>query len=71
MTDKAEPNTHVEEATVAIKGDVKTLQQLSSSGRAAQERRENNQAQKGFKALDDAVQERLRTETESQENAGK
>nr|KMM71406.1 hypothetical protein CPAG_07713 [Coccidioides posadasii RMSCC 3488] len=35
---------------VGVKADVKSLQQLTSSGRAAQKKREHNQAQKGFQA---------------------
>ncbi|KAK2808547.1 hypothetical protein FQN50_004579 [Emmonsiellopsis sp. PD_5] len=46
----------VKEATVGVKADVKTLQQLSSSGIASRKKREENHAQKGFKAVGEAVE---------------
>ncbi|KAL2361764.1 hypothetical protein RJZ56_005332 [Blastomyces dermatitidis] len=45
----------IEEATVRVKADVRALQQLSSSGRAAQRKRDINQAKKGFRAVGEAV----------------
>ncbi|KMP09544.1 hypothetical protein CIRG_09715 [Coccidioides immitis RMSCC 2394] len=42
------------EAMVGVKADVKSLQ-LTSSGRATQKKREDNQAQKGFQAVSEAV----------------
>jgi hypothetical protein len=45
----------------AIKADVKSIQQLSSSGRAAQRKREDNQIQRASRAVEEAV-ERLLTQ---------
>jgi hypothetical protein len=52
----------IEEATVGVKADVKSLQQMSSSGRAAQRKRDENHAQKGFHALNEAVEKHLEQE---------
>ncbi|KAE8149393.1 hypothetical protein BDV25DRAFT_2891 [Aspergillus avenaceus] len=62
--DSDSDNVTIEEATVGVKADVKTLQQLSSSGRAAQKKRDDNQARKGFMALDDAMERHLNEENE-------
>lgn len=43
------------EAVYGIKGDVKTLQQLSSSGKAAQEKRRENHKERAMEALDSAI----------------
>lgn len=60
MADESDRDkTKVEEAQIGVKADVKTLQQLSSSGRAAQAKREENQVQKGFRSLGEAVQEQF------------
>ncbi|PGG99400.1 hypothetical protein GX51_06334 [Blastomyces parvus] len=45
----------IEQATVGAKADVKNLRQLTSSSRAAQQKRDINQAQKGFKAMGEAI----------------
>lgn len=52
----------IEEATVGVKADVKSLQQITSSGRVAQKKREENHAQKGFRALDEAFEKHLEQE---------
>ncbi|KAJ5456054.1 uncharacterized protein N7458_004318 [Penicillium daleae] len=44
----------------AIKVDVKSLQQISSSGRAARRKREENHAEKAFSALDAAFEKHLK-----------
>jgi hypothetical protein len=54
----------------AIKADVKSLQQLSSSGRAAQRKREENQVQRASRAVEEAV-ERLLTQEAKSEKQGK
>lgn len=54
----------------AIKADVKSLQQLSSSGRAAQRKREENQVQRASRAVEEAV-ERLLTQEAKGEKQGK
>ncbi|QQK47980.1 hypothetical protein Pdw03_5615 [Penicillium digitatum] len=60
MPDKREAGKpKIEEAIVGVKADVKSLQQISSSGRAAQRKREANHAQKGFRALDEAFERHL------------
>ena len=51
-----------EEAIVGIKSDVKTLQQLSSSGAAAREKREKNQVDRGLRAIAGAFQADLQQE---------
>ena len=72
MADNPGPDkTDGKEAVVGVKANVTTLQQLSSSGRAAQQKRENNQAQNGFKSLGEAVQDHFRGERSGdQENTG-
>jgi hypothetical protein len=50
------------EAMVGVKGDVKILQQLSSSGQAAQKKRIDNQIEKGMNALGAAIQGQFRPE---------
>ncbi|KAL4740377.1 hypothetical protein BDV11DRAFT_98507 [Aspergillus similis] len=52
----------IEEATVGVQAVVKSLQQMSSSGRAAQRKRDENHAQKGFHALNEAVEKHLEQE---------
>ncbi|KAJ5215218.1 uncharacterized protein N7498_001625 [Penicillium cinerascens] len=63
MSDKREADhPKIEEAIVGVKADVKSLQQISSSGRAAQRKREENHAQKAFSALDAALEKHLKEE---------
>lgn len=63
MPDKREAGkAKIEEATVGVKADVKSLQQITSSGRAVQRKREENHAQKGFRALDEAFEKHLEQE---------
>lgn len=63
MHDKSEAGkAKIEEAIVGVKADVKSLQQISSSGRAAQRKREENHAQRGFRALDEAFEKHLEQE---------
>lgn len=44
---------------VGIKSDVKTLQQLSSSGATAKKKREDNQTERGMRAIAGAIQAHL------------
>lgn len=62
MPDERLGKAKIEEATVGVKADVKSLQQMSSSGRAAQRKRDENHAQKGFHALNEAVEKHLEQE---------
>lgn len=55
MSDKSPPDQSKEKATVGVKADVKTLQQLSSSGQAAKEKRNANQVARITGALGEAV----------------
>ena len=65
MPDKREAEeVKVEEANVGVKADVRSLQQITSSGRAAQrKKREENHAQKGLRALDEAFKRHLNEES--------
>jgi hypothetical protein len=47
---------------IGVKANVKSLQQISSSGRAAQRKREDNHAQKAFSALDEAFEKHIKEE---------
>ncbi|KAJ5712958.1 uncharacterized protein N7483_010139 [Penicillium malachiteum] len=63
MSDEREAEKpQIEEAIVGIKGEVKSLQQITSSGRAAQRKRVENHAQKAFSALDAAFEKHLKEE---------
>jgi hypothetical protein len=73
MSDQRDSDkTTIEEATVGVQADVKTLQQLSSSGRAARRKRDENQVKKSFKAVSDAVERHLKEDSEGErrDNAG-
>jgi hypothetical protein len=54
------------EAVVGVKADVRALQQLSSSGQAARKKREENQVEKGMRAIGGAIQAHLQQRSESQ-----
>lgn len=65
-----EEATVEEEAITGVKADVKSLQQLSSSGLAAKKKREENHVEKGLRALAQAVQEQFGGgEGDDQENS--
>lgn len=53
-----------EEAVIGVRGDVKTLQQLSSSGKAAQDHRNRNKDEKAKRMLLDAVQQGIERENQ-------
>lgn len=59
-----------EEAVYGIKADVKTLQQLSSSGKAAQDKRQENHKDKAMGALGSAIREHFQ-QGGNQESSGK
>lgn len=59
---KESDRPQIEEAIIGVKADVKSLQQISSSGRAAQRKREDNHAQKAFSALDEAFKNHIKEE---------
>lgn len=61
----------VKEAVYGIKGDVKTLQQLSSSGEAARKKRQENHKERIMGALGEAVQTQFSNEGTKQEDSGK
>lgn len=66
MADKASSDqSKGKEAVVGIKSDVKTLQQLSSSGAAAKKKREENQVDRGMRAIDGAIQGHLQQERDN------
>lgn len=66
MADRSSSNkTTVKEAVYGIKGDVKTLQQLSSSGEAARKKRQENHKERIMGALGEAV----RTQFSKEEGA--
>lgn len=67
MSDRKDiEEAQIKEAMVGVKAGVKTFQQLSSSGRAAQRKREENHANKAFSALDDAFERYLGGETQNE-----
>ncbi|KAG2002110.1 hypothetical protein GB937_009778 [Aspergillus fischeri] len=67
MADQASSDQSKErEAVVGIKADVRTLQQLSSSGQAARKKREEHQVEKGMRAIGGAIQAHLKQGDESQ-----
>ena len=49
----------VKEAVYGVKANVKTLQQLSSSGQAAQEKRKENHKERAMGFLDAAVKDHV------------
>lgn len=49
--------SNANETVHGIKADAKTLEQLSSSGKAAQEKRDENQKERMMGALDSAIKE--------------
>ncbi|GIK00027.1 hypothetical protein Aspvir_004040 [Aspergillus viridinutans] len=57
------------EAMVGIKSDVKTLKQLSSSGAAAKKKREDNQVDRGMRAIEGAVQARLQQDRDNNQSS--
>lgn len=58
MSDKSPPDqSKGKEAIVGVKADVKTLQQISSSGQAAKEKRNANQVGRIMGALGEAVRD--------------
>ena len=63
MADKASSEqSKGKEATVGVKADVKTLKQLSSSGAAARKKRDENQADRGMRAIGSAIEDHLQQE---------
>ncbi|GIJ86956.1 hypothetical protein Asppvi_005855 [Aspergillus pseudoviridinutans] len=67
MADQASSDQNKgKEAVVGIKADVRTLQQLSSSGQAAKKKREENQVEKGMRAIGGAIQAHLQQGSQSQ-----
>ncbi|PGH33267.1 hypothetical protein GX50_03945 [[Emmonsia] crescens] len=58
-----------EEATIGIKADVKTLQLLSSSAKAALDKRERNKNVKALRSLHEAVQRQI--EEQNQQGSSK
>lgn len=59
-----------EKAIVGVKADVKTLQQLSSSGQAAKAKRNKNQVDRFMGFLGEAVKDLPRQERQGQESSG-
>lgn len=73
MTDKSEPDqAKGKEAMVGMKADVKTLQLLSSSAKAATDKREKIKDEKAKLALEEAIHIALgeQNQTGSSEEAG-
>lgn len=65
MTDKSQhEDTKGKEAIVGVKADVKSLQQLSSSAKAAQDNRARIKDEKALRLLDEAVQKGLEGESQ-------
>lgn len=61
MADKSQTEQHEgREATVGISGDVKSLQQLSSSAKAALEKRNQIKNAKAKRMLDEAAEKAVR-----------
>lgn len=60
-----------EEAVVGVKGDVKSLQQLSSSGQAARRKREENHVDRGMGAIGEAIQSELGEASSNKGKSGK
>ncbi|PYH94295.1 hypothetical protein BO71DRAFT_398969 [Aspergillus ellipticus CBS 707.79] len=60
-----------QEAVVGVRADVKTLQQLSSSGQAAREKRKINQTERIMGALGDAVKDEVGGGVDSQDRGRK
>lgn len=52
------------EAVYGIKAGVKTLQQISSSGKAAQEKRQENHKERAMGALDSAIKQHFQGDGE-------
>lgn len=66
MADNHQEITKGEQATVGMKADVKAIQQLSSSARAALEKRNRIKDEKALRLLDEAVQQGLERETQKE-----
>lgn len=61
----------VQETTYPIKGDLKTFQQLSSSGMAARKKRQDNQKKRIVGALEDAISQHAMKEDEDENRSRK
>lgn len=72
MADQSLPNEiTTDEAVYGIKAGVKDLQQLSSSGKAAQEKRQGNHRKRAMGALDSAIKDHLSRKAPKEIKLGK
>ncbi|KAI7968396.1 hypothetical protein EIK77_000948 [Talaromyces pinophilus] len=69
MADKSQSEAAETEGIVGVKADVKSLQQLSSSGKAAQENRDRIKNERAKRALDTAIEEHVRDRKSSGEES--
>lgn len=67
MADKSQSEATESEASVGVMAQVKSLQQLSSSGKAAQEKRDENKNERAIRALDEAIEKEVKGSEESKD----
>jgi hypothetical protein len=71
MADKSQHDeSKGKEAIVGVRADVKSIQQLSSSAKAAQDKRHRIKNEKALRLLDEAVQQGLERENQQSSSRG-